>query len=106
MATIKVEREYNLNLKKLADRYGLGKDISGYQIVEQGVRGFDGRLTGDKTLALITYDDQEKFVAPDGARLEVLDIDDYDGVILRDIYGELDEFTLDIEDAELALEDD
>ena len=103
---IKVEGVYTLNLKKLAVTYGLGTDISGYQIVEQGVRDFDGRLTDQKSLIMITCDEQERFVVADGARVEVLDIDDYDGAILRDYYGDTDDFTLDIEDAELALEED
>lgn len=101
---IRVEQEYRINLQPLVDAYGTGKEIySGLQVVEAGVRGFDGKLNeGQKSLQLVNYDEFEHYVSCDGSIVEVLDIYDDGRVELRDVYDQT-EFTLDIDDALLAL---
>lgn len=101
---LKVEHEYRVQLQPLVDRYGTGKEIySGLQVVEVGVRGFDGKLIeGQKSLQLVTYDEFEKFISCEGTIVEVLDIYDDGRVELRDVYDQT-EFILDRDDAEIAL---
>lgn len=101
---LKVQHEYRVQLQPLVDRYGTGKEIySGLQVVEEGVRGFDGKLIeGEKCLKLITYDEHESYVSCEGTIVEVLDIYDDGRVELRDVYDQ-SEFTLDRDDAEIAL---
>jgi len=100
---LRVAQEYRINLQPLVDTYGTGKEIySGLQVVEAGVRDFSGRLNGSKSLHLVTYDDNESFITCDSSIVEVLDKYDDGRVELRDVY-EGDTFTLDIDDALLAL---
>jgi hypothetical protein len=101
---LKVQHEYRVQLQPLVDRYGTGKEIySGLQVVEVGVRGFDGKLIeGEKSLQLVTYDEVERYTTCDGSIVEVLDIYDDGRVELRDVYDQ-SEFTLDRDDAEIAL---
>ena len=100
---IRVDQEYRINLQPLVDAYGTGKEIySGLQVIEAGVRDFSGKLTGSKSLHLVSYDDNETYVTCDSSIVEVLDKYDDGRVELRDVY-EGDTFTLDIDDARLAL---
>lgn len=101
---LKVQHEYRIHLQPLVDRYGTGKEIySGLQVVEVGVRGFDDKLIdGQKSLQLVNYDEFEQYASCEGSIVEVLDIYDDGRVELRDVYDQT-EFTLDKDDAEIAL---
>ena len=103
---IEVNKEYNLNLAKLVEKYGIGEDVgNGLKVVECGVRDFKGRLVPNKkSYQLVTDDDLENVVSSDGALLEVADIDEWDNVNLEDVYDH-ETFELPIETAELALEE-
>lgn len=103
---VEVNKEYTLNLAKLVEKYGIGNDVgNGLQVVECGVRDFNGRLVpNEKTYQLVTDDELENVVSSDGAVLEATDIDQWDNVTLEDIYDH-DTFELTLEAAELALEE-
>lgn len=98
---------YKLKLDKLVEKYDTGTEIySRMQIVEEAVRDCRGRIVdGEKTYILVTCDEQEQFVECDGATVEVTALNsDYGTVDLRDVYDDSIEFTMDQDDAEMALE--
>lgn len=103
---VEVNKEYELKLAKLVEKYGIGEDVgNGLKVVESGVRDFQGRLVpNEKTYQLVTDDDLENVVSADGAVLEVVDIDEWDTVNLEDVYDH-DTFEMSLEAAELALEE-
>lgn len=104
---MEIGKESKVNLSKLANAFGgLGKGACGVQVVEQGVRGFDGRLIdGQKSLVLVSDDEREAFVCCDGATVEVIDVDDWGLVTVRTTDDRADwrEFELEEDDAIEAL---
>ena len=106
---LEIGKEFRISLSKLANAFGgLGKGVGGVQVVEQGVRGFDGRLIdGQKSLVLVDDDEYEGFVCCDGSTVEVVDVDRWGLVTLRTVDDRSDErdFELEEDDAIEALEE-
>lgn len=100
---------YTINLTKLAERFGgIGVGSCRLKVVESACRGYDGRLTGDKTLHLVTDDVYEKFVCYDGEPVELCGVDKWDCAqfATADDRADVREFELDVEDAEASLEEE
>ena len=70
---------YKINLAALADRLGgIGAGSCRVKVVEYGLRGYDGRLTGDKTLHLVSDDELEQFICCDGEEVDFNGVDQWD----------------------------
>ena len=99
---------YRINLAALADRLGgIGAGSCRVKVVEYGLRGYDGRLTGDKTLHLVSDDELEQFICCDGEEVDFNGVDQWDCAQLAtaDDRADVREFELDVEDAEAVLEE-
>jgi len=99
---------YRINLAALADRLGgIGAGSCRVKVVEYGSRGCDGRLTGDKTLHLVSDDEREQFICCDGEEVDFNGVDQWDCAQLATASDRSDvrEFELDVEDAEAVLEE-
>ncbi len=101
-------KTYTINLATLADRLGgIGAGSCRVKVVEYGLRGYDGRLTGDKTLHLVSDDERERFICCDGEEVDFNGVDQWDCAQLATASDRSDvrEFELDVLDAEAVLEE-
>lgn len=102
-------KTYTINLAKLAERFGgIGVGSCRVKVVEEACRGYDGRLTGDKTLNLVNDDEYEGFVCYDGEPVDFCGVDEWGCAQFEtaDDRSDVREFELDLEDAEASLEED